>query len=68
MTNFDTSYVAQVVVNAYESETDKYSALAEVVRVIADELGYYLFLPGTECKVIDASYVYKIANELEELK
>ena len=68
MTNFDTSYVAQVVVNAYESETDKYSAVAEVVPVIADELGYYLFLPGNDCKVIDASSVYKIANKLEELK
>lgn len=68
MTNFDTSYVAQVVVNAYESETDKHSALAEVVRVIADELGYYMFLPGNDYKVIDASYVYKVANKLEELK
>ena len=65
MTEPDTLYVAQVVVNAYESETNKHSALAEVVRAIADELGYYLFLPGNDCKVIDASVLYEVANKLE---
>jgi hypothetical protein len=68
MTNFDTSYVAQVIVNAYEDGTDKYSALAEVVCAIADELGHYMFLPGNDCRIIDASSVYKIANVLENLK
>ena len=68
MTNFNVPYVAQVIANAYESGEDKYSALAEVLRAIADELGYYMFLPGNDYKVIDASYVYKVANELENLK
>lgn len=71
MTNLksiDTSYIAKVIVNAYDDETDKYSALSEVVRAIADELAYYLFLSGNDCKVIDASVVYEVAKKLEELK
>lgn len=68
MTKPDTSYVAKVVIDAYDSGTDKYSALAEVVRSIADELGYHLFLPGDDCRVIDASIVYDVANKLEMMK
>ena len=64
----DTSYVAEVIVNAYEDETNRYDALAEVLRAIADELSYYVFLPGNDWKVIDAVEIYKIAKKLEELK
>ena len=63
----NTSYIAQVIVNAYEDNIDKHSALAEVVRVIADELSYTVFEPGNDSRVIDASTVYEVASELENL-
>jgi hypothetical protein len=59
---------SEVIVNAYEDETNRYDALAEVLRAIVDELSYYVFLPGNDCKVIDAVEIYKIAKKLEELK
>jgi hypothetical protein len=67
MTIPNTSYIAQVIVNAYEDNIDKYSSLAEVVRVIADELSYTVFEPGNDFRVIDASIVYEVASELENL-
>lgn len=41
---------------------------AAALRVLADELSHTIFLPGNDCRVIDASSVYKIADELEQLK
>lgn len=63
MKKVNTSYVAQVIVNAYEDNT----SLAEVVRAIADELSYTVFEPGNDFRVIDASIVYEVADELDKL-
>ena len=34
-------------------------------KFVLDEIECYLFLPGNDCKVIDASVLYEVANKLE---
>lgn len=63
---FDPTYVAKVILQSYDDGADKCSALAEVVRSIADELSYYEFLPNNDRRVIDADTVYKVAQEIEK--
>jgi hypothetical protein len=63
---FDPTYVAKVILQLYDDGADKCSALAAVVRSIADELSYYEFLPNNDHRVIDADTVYKVAQEIEK--
>jgi hypothetical protein len=62
----DLKKVAQEVNNAYENSYTE-SGLVAALRVLTDELSYTMFLPGNDCRVIDARAVYKVADELEAL-
>lgn len=42
-------------------------AVANAIRVLADELSYTIFLPGNDCRVIDSRAVYDLCGELEKL-
>ena len=48
-------------------------SLAAAIRIIADELSYTIFIlsdytPNNDVRVVDARVLYKLADELEELK
>ena len=61
-------FCGELIDNGVKDDEDVRQALATALRVLADELSYTMFLPGNDCRVIDASAVYKIADKLEELK
>lgn len=61
------AYCGELVDNGDKTSEDVRQALATFLRVLADELSYRMFLPGNDCRVIDTSSVYKIADELENL-
>ena len=65
---------AQKIYDAWEEEycleKDFYEhrALAAAIRIIADELSYTIFMPNNDVRVVDARVLYKLADEVEELK
>jgi hypothetical protein len=67
----DLSPQTQAILNSFFDEWDVYAkdkaayAIAASLRVLADELSYTIFLSGNDCRVIDASAVYKIADEVD---
>ena len=73
----DLSPQAQAIVDAYENTTDKYDALAAVLRALVEKLGYdhYYHIDDGEggilydCKnyIIDVCEVTAIINQLEAL-
>ncbi len=65
----DLSPQAQVIIDAADDVFSNGGTIREgfaaALRVLAEELSYTMFLPGNDCRVIDASAVYKIADKLE---
>jgi hypothetical protein len=61
----------KMVTNAYEDGKrmfDDKTAIANVIRVIADELGYRIFMPGNDVNVVETKELYKLADEMEKNK
>ena len=65
----DLSPQAQAIVDAYENTTDKYDALAAVLRVLVIQLQYYQCCEdeGVVDMVLDARAILDVADELEVL-
>ena len=65
------SPAALAVLNAYRDDVwvdGKYrhmSGLAGVIRTLAEELQYKMFLPGNDLRVVDAETLFDLADELD---
>ena len=68
---FILSYYKKLI-DAYDNNTNKYDAIAAILRVLADTQSDNIYTAeGYEDSVIDAvpsADIYRIANLLEELK
>jgi hypothetical protein len=63
----DLSPQAQVIVDAYENTTDKYKALADVLRALAKQSTFADTRVGVTEKVVLVDDILKIATELEQI-
>lgn len=68
MKQIDTAYVAEMIMRVHLEGSNNADTLAEVLRVVADELSYYECLPGQidRC-IIHKPLVLEVANKLEEI-
>jgi len=63
----DLSPQAQVIVDAYENTTDKYKALADVLRALAKQSTFADTRVGVTEKVVLVDDILKIATELDNI-
>ena len=63
----DLSPQAQVIVDAYENATDKYKALAAVLRALAKQSTFADTRVGVTEEVVLVDDILKIATELDNI-